>query len=56
MSYINVIYKFQSGYEAPWIKLVDEYQIFLHVLGLQGDPHNGTWTRVKDMFPSNDAS
>lgn len=34
----------------PWIRLVDEYQIFLKVLGLQGMPHNGTWSRVQDMF------
>ena len=43
--------KFKSGnHVVPWIKLVDEYQIFLRVLGLEGKPHNGTMSRVEGMF------
>ena len=43
--------KFQSGNKiVPWIKLVDEYQVFLEVLGLKGRPHNGTMSRVEGMF------
>lgn len=43
---------FKRGYRHQWIKLVDEYQILLHLLQLtdQAEPHNGTWYRVQDMF------
>ena len=44
--------KFKSGHSHEWIKLVDEYQIFLQVLDLEGKPHNGTWERVEQMFSS----
>ena len=43
---------FKKGHSHTWIKLVDEYQVFLHVLGIKGESHNGTWNRVKGMFPS----
>ncbi len=31
---------------ANWIKLVDEYQVFCYLLGIQPEHHNGTWARV----------
>jgi len=41
---------FKRNHETQWIRLVDEYQIFLYALGIKGEPHNGTWERVTDMF------
>ncbi len=41
---------FKQGFVNPWIKMVDEYQVFLEVLGIQGEPHEGTYERVQDMF------
>ena len=31
-------------------------QIFTHILGIEGMPHNGTWDRVKDMFVDSGSS
>ena len=42
--------KFKPGCSAPWIKLVDQYQVFKHVLGIDGEEHSGSWDRVKDMM------
>ncbi len=44
---------FKAGYVNPWIKLVDEYQVFLHVLDIQGEEHEGTFERVEGMFSTN---
>ncbi len=41
---------FKSGHVGPWMKLVDEYQVFLSVLGLEGEEHEGTWERVEDLL------
>ena len=41
---------FRTGVTVPWVKLVDEYQVFLHLLGIEGEEHEGTWDRVKDMM------
>ncbi len=41
---------FKSGHVSPWMKLVDEYQVFLSVLNLEGEEHEGTWERVADMM------
>ena len=43
--------KFERSRRHQWIKLVDEYQIMLHVFDINDGPkHNGTWERVKCMF------
>ena len=44
--------KFEKGRQHQWIKLVDEYQVMLHVLDITDEipQHNGTWDRVKCMF------
>ena len=42
---------FERSRPHEWIKLVDEYQIMLHVFDITDGPnHNGTWERVKCMF------
>ncbi len=41
---------FKAGYTNPWIKMVDEYQIFTTILGIQGEEHEGTWERVEGML------
>ena len=44
--------KFEKGRQHQWIKLVDKYQVMLHVLDITDEipQHNGTWDRVKCMF------
>ena len=45
--------KFKSdGSTVPWIKMVDEYQVFLMALNLEdkAEPNNGTKERVQNMF------
>jgi len=39
-----------TGSEYPPIKLVDVYQVFTHLLGLDPQPNNGTWEDVKDLL------
>lgn len=41
---------FKQGYNQSWIKLVDEYQVFTHVLDIEGENNMGNWDRVKGMF------
>jgi len=41
---------FKAGHINPWIKLIDEYQVFVHVLGIEGEEHQGDFDRVADMF------
>lgn len=47
---------FKNGYANPWIKLVDEYQVMMHVMDAKAQPNNGTWDRVKCMFKNVDCS
>ena len=47
---------FKTGHQHRWIRLVDQYQIFLKALGIQGEQHNGTWENVKDMYVVDDKS
>ncbi len=35
---------------TDWIKLVDEYQLFCYLLGIQPEQHNGTWARVQGFL------
>jgi len=41
---------FKKNYVNPWFKLVDEYQIFLRVLNIAGEEHQGDFERVSSMF------
>ena len=41
---------FRRGVEVGPIELVDEYQVFCHVLRVPAQPHNGTWARVRQML------
>ncbi len=41
---------FKAGHTHDWIKLVDEYQIFAHISGVEGESHRGSWSRVKGML------
>lgn len=47
---------FRGNYSNPWIKLVDEYQIMMHVLNATAMPHDGTWDRVRCMFKDGDCN
>ncbi len=44
-----------NGVVTNWIKIIDEYQLFCHLLGIKAEPHNGTWERVTE-FPSSSTS
>ncbi len=41
---------FKAGYTNQWIKMVDEYQVFAHLLNIQGKEHEGAWERVEPML------
>jgi hypothetical protein len=41
---------FKANHTHQWIKLVDEYQIFMKVLNVNARNHSGNWDRVKDML------
>ncbi len=41
---------FKPGFVNPWIKLVDEYQVFLRLLDIQGEEHQGDFSRVEGML------
>ncbi|CAL8070700.1 unnamed protein product [Orchesella dallaii] len=41
---------FQQGIVTPPINLVDEYQMFAHLLDIPAQPHNGTWSKVSGML------
>lgn len=41
---------FKRGVEVGPIELVDEYQVFCHVLRIPAQPHNGSWERVREML------
>jgi hypothetical protein len=41
---------FKANHTHQWIKLVDEYQIFMKVLNVNARSHSGNWDRVKDML------
>jgi len=41
---------FKKGFVNPWIKMIDQYQIFIKVLNIKGEKHQGNFTRVQDMF------
>lgn len=47
---------FKQGYANPWIKLVDEYQVMMHVMDAKAQANNGTWDRVKCMFKNVDCT
>lgn len=34
----------------PPLHMVDHYNVFCHILGIEPLPNNGSWSRVKDMF------
>ncbi len=33
-----------------WKNPYHYFQVFLEVLGIEGEEHEGTWERVQDMF------
>lgn len=41
---------FKRGVQVGPIDLVDEYQVFCHVLRIPAHPHNGTWSRVRGLL------
>ena len=45
---------FKANHNHTWIKLVDEYQVMMHVLCANATANNGTWSRVEDMFKNNE--
>ena len=46
---------FKKHYQGEPIHLVDIYQIYTHILGLEPQPHNGSWSRVRSYL-TNSAS
>lgn len=46
---------FKKHYKGEPIDLVDIYQIYAHVLDLEPQPHNGSWSRVRSYL-TNSAS
>ena len=45
-----------DGAVVPWIKLVDEYQIFLRAIEIEGLPNKGSKERIESFFSSAAAS
>ncbi|ODM91101.1 Ectonucleotide pyrophosphatase/phosphodiesterase family member 6 [Orchesella cincta] len=43
---------FKKGSVHPPISLVDQYQIFAHLLNIPAQPNNGTWSKVSGMLKS----
>ncbi len=41
---------FKGTGTVPWIKLVDEYNVFLRVLGIEGEKNNGSESRINAFF------
>ena len=41
-----------DGAIVPWIRLVDEYQIFLKAIGVEGEPNMGSLDRIQPFFAS----
>ena len=41
---------FRRGITVPWIKMVDQYQVFAHLLGIDGEENMGNWERVRPML------
>lgn len=41
---------FKKHYQGEPIHLVDIYQIYAHILGIEPQPHNGSWTRVNSYL------
>lgn len=46
---------FKKHYQGEPIHLVDVYQIYAHVLGIEPQPNNGSWSRVRSYL-TNSAS
>ncbi len=47
---------FKSGRSHQWIKLVDEYQILAHAMGVTPEKHSGSWGRVSAMLKARAAA
>uniref|UniRef100_A0A1W7RA20 glycerophosphocholine cholinephosphodiesterase n=1 Tax=Hadrurus spadix TaxID=141984 RepID=A0A1W7RA20_9SCOR len=43
---------FKKKYVSQPLSMVDHYQIFCHLLGIQALPNNGSWDKVKNMLRS----
>lgn len=43
---------FKKHYQGEPINLVDIYQIYAHVLDLEPQPNNGSWSRVRSYLTS----
>ncbi len=41
---------FKKHYQGEPIHLVDVYQMYAHILGLEPQPHNGSWSRVRSYL------
>ncbi len=41
---------FKKGKIIPSLRIVDEYQIFMNVVGLTPNKNHGDWNSVKDML------
>ena len=47
---------FKKHYQGEPLKLVDMYQIYAHVLGIEPQPHNGSWARVRSYLTNHASS
>lgn len=47
---------FHKHYQGEPIHLVDIYQMYTHILGLEPQPHNGSWSRVRSYLTSDASS
>lgn len=47
---------FKTNFINPPIEMIDHYNIFCHILGINALPNNGSWSRVKNMMYNNSQS
>ncbi|XP_022254254.1 ectonucleotide pyrophosphatase/phosphodiesterase family member 6-like [Limulus polyphemus] len=42
--------KLKKGYKAPPVKMVDQYNLMCHIIGLEPLPNNGSWDIIRPML------